>query len=224
VAVTAAVEVDPAAIPAGVARAIDVVSEGNMTRFAETIGTSLAAVSLWKDGRRSPSLGHALRLCRAAGFELVDFLAGRLEALAAAPALDAPASLPTTRQPYRRIDWPAVEAGMRAALNERLGAKDQALHRRFPDLAGAVVARHAAHRAAESTARNAEQVALVLAAIDAIVAVGRKDHGDPCRANAAVTIGGFADPSVQLWWADVGFMLDSGAAVHRSVLRMIARP
>ena len=183
VAASATVEVDPLALPAAVERAAELVAAGNLTCLAASIGTSLAAVSLWKDGRRVPSLERSLRLCHAAGFRLVDFLAGNLGALEVALP-ERPGSTPREKRPYRQIDWEAVRTGLEAALDEtpapsllaltrRFGVANQALRRHEPALATAIVARHRAARRAASAARRAERARVVIEAIDAVAAEGR---------------------------------------------------
>ncbi len=104
----------------------------SLTRLAASLGMALSTVSLWKDGRRQPSLSGVLRLCRVAGVELVDFLRGDLEALRSA----APASreIPFVRPSdgtYREIDWEAVRGELDAALTTDPPVSLASILRRF---------------------------------------------------------------------------------------------
>jgi len=171
--------------PDAIAIAIERATGGNLTRFAASVRMELSTVSLWRSGRRQPTLEAALRICAVAGFDLVDFLAGRLDALRAAPpAPMSPPWLPDSQERHRQIDWRAIERGLRAtlahevppALNavlRELGADDRTAKRRMPDLCGAVRDRHTAWRAAELEDVQLCREAEVRRAIAEIDATGR---------------------------------------------------
>lgn len=157
----------------------------SLTRLAKAIGMSLSTVSLWKDGRRQPWLPGALRLCRVAGVELVDFLRGDVEALLSAPA---PAAVPyvhPSKETHRRIDWDIVGRELRAAVEaatpvslasvlRRLDIDTRQAKRAHPSECLAIALRYKAWRREGAAARLERDAQLVHEAIAQFLAVGIK--------------------------------------------------
>jgi len=172
-------------MPAAIAIAIERATGGNLTRFAHAVRMELSTVSLWRSGRRQPTLEAALRICAVAGFELVDFLAGRLESLRAAPAAAlSPPWIPASRERHRTVDWRAIERALRATLDREvppalnavlreLRVDDGTAKRRMPGLCMAVRDRHAGWRAATLEQVQLRREAAVRRAIAEIHAIGR---------------------------------------------------
>lgn len=169
-------DVSPRTLPAAVQIAVGRTFDGTYTPFAAGIGKSLGTVSLWKDGRRRPSLPGALRICAVAGFRLPDFLAGRLDALRAAPLpaqvppippsdethiIHDPADVVSTLNRALRADLPPSLA----AVNRSLHVGDRQLMREYPGQCTEIVERHRAWVEDRSIAAQAERQRLVLAAI-----------------------------------------------------------
>ena len=147
--------ISPSATPAAVQLAVMRAFGGRYTPFAEAIGMSLGTVSLWKDGRRRPTLEGALRICAVAGFRLPDFLAGRIDALAAR-RLDAEVPhIPRSRETHRVHDPAAVRELVEAALvadpppslaevNRGIHIDPRQLYRQYPEECRHIRARHLA--------------------------------------------------------------------------------
>lgn len=168
-------EPDPLGLPRAVDLAIARTSQ-TASEFARQIGYSLSLVSLWQAGRRRPSLPAALRICRVAGFPLVDFLLGRFDRLdgsAAVRLIPEPVPPPPAA---RRIPWPLVKAALRRALESDpppslravlapFGADRGEARRLHPDLSRAVPDRHAEWRRARIAAKRSREIALLVVAM-----------------------------------------------------------
>jgi hypothetical protein len=211
IAVSETATPDPLGVADAVARAIEVASDGNMTRFAERIGTALATVSLWRSGRRMPSIEHSLRICRATGWRLVDFLRGGPDGPDAAGA-PAEAVIPGGKRPYRRVDWGAVGAALADALAEdpapslptltlRLGVKDKALRRRYPDEARRTIDRWNLRLSLQARAREAAVVERTVAATRAIHAEGLYPSAYRVKARVGSSIS-FKDRATKQAWRE----------------------
>ncbi len=157
----------------------------SLTKLAAAMGVALATVSLWKDGRRQPSLPGALRLCRVSGIALVDFLRGDLDSIPATPAREG--ELPYVRpsdEHHAAHDWRRIRRRLARAsaapqprslasiLREvRVGVRQA--KRECPAECAAIADHHARWRAEQAELRRAEKVALVRAAIAEVRAEGR---------------------------------------------------
>ena len=157
----------------------------SLTRLAEAIGMSLSTVSMWKDGRRQPWLPGALRLCRVAGVELVDFLRGDFEALLLASSPVGVPSVPHSKEVHRRIDWDTVGRELRAAVEAptpvslasvlRLVDLDTRQAKRvYPEECLAIASRYEAWRREGAAARREHDAQLVHETIAQFLAVGIK--------------------------------------------------
>jgi transcriptional regulator with XRE-family HTH domain len=89
-----------------------------LTGFAARMGVALSTVSLWKDGRRQPSLPHLLRAARAADVPLLSLLRGDVAAIAGLPAFSADHRpfIPPSTEVHRRHDWPEAQQRLVAML------------------------------------------------------------------------------------------------------------
>lgn len=165
-------EPDPLGLPRAVDLAIGCTSP-SASEFARQIGYSLSLVSLWQAGRRRPSLPAALRICRVAGFPLVDFLFGRIDRMDAVAAVQGSPELVPPPRAARRIPWDQVEAALRRALEADpppslkavlapFGADRIEARRIHRDLSHAVRDRHAEWRRARITARRSGEIELLV--------------------------------------------------------------
>jgi len=157
----------------------------SLTKLAVAIGIALPTLSLWKDGRRQPSLPGALRLCRASGIALVDFLRGDLDAIRATPTREG--ELPYVRPSDERHaahDWRTIrrrlareltaqEPRSLASILRDVGVDTRQAKRRCPEECAAIAERYARWRAERAERQKAEKAALVRAAIAEIRAEGR---------------------------------------------------
>lgn len=155
----------------------------SLTRLSEALGMSLATVSLWKDGRRQPSLPGVLRLCRVAGVDVVSFLRGDLESMAAARS---PKDIPYVRpseETHREIDWTWVRQELEAAVAatdpaslastlHRLGLDNRQAKRELPELCAAIASRYHARVTARAADRRHAEAQLVRETIAALHAEG----------------------------------------------------
>lgn len=161
--------------PTGVTRMITLAVErpgATLTAFASRVGYSLSLVSLWRAGRRLPTLDAALRICWASGFRLTDLFTGREDAAAERPETADRANPPAAPR-FRRIAWRRLERTLEAALLadppptfaavvERFSADRSQVRKRLPALSAAVRDRHAAWRAETIAARRAREVDLIV--------------------------------------------------------------
>jgi transcriptional regulator with XRE-family HTH domain len=156
----------------------------SLTRLAATMGMALSTLSLWKDGRRQPSLPGALRLCRIAGVSLVDFLRADLEAMKVAPG-------PSPEVPYIRPsderhavhDWAWIHARLRraaasepprslASVLREVGLDTRQAKRACPDDCARIAERYRDWRRSKAASRMAEEASLVRLAIAELRAEG----------------------------------------------------
>lgn len=174
---------EQADIAAAVQIAVDISHDGTYTPFANAVRMSLGTVSLWKDGRRRPTLPAALRICAVAGFRLPDFLAGRLEVLRAStpPAVVPP--VPPAVETHQVHDPVLVLAALEdardapvppslASVNRQLHISDRQLMRTHPGLCTAIAERHAAWVAERGVTAQAERKRVLLATIATVHATG----------------------------------------------------
>jgi transcriptional regulator with XRE-family HTH domain len=125
----------------------------SLTKLAAAMGVALATVSLWKDGRRQPSLPGALRLCRVSGVALVDFLRGDLDSIRATPAREG--ELPYVRpsdEHHAADDWRIVPRLMLMASGTRLRCFPKECAKPDPSLVPGVTLSSITDRLAESRA------------------------------------------------------------------------
>ena len=172
------------ATPRAVQLAVERATDGTYTPFAEAIRMSLGTVSLWKDGRRRPTIDGALRICAVAGFRLPDFLAGRLTALeATTPPAKVP-YVPPSGETHQVHDRGAMQARLRLALRESpppaLTSVERDLHidrrqlaRLYPDDCRRIRDRHLEWIEDRSLAAQRECQELVVAAMATVHAQGR---------------------------------------------------
>ena len=157
--------------------------DGTFTPFAAAVRMSLGTVSLWKDGRRRPTLGAALRICAVAGFRLPDFLAGNLERLAASPVPKHVPPIPPPENKHVVHDRFAVAAALEFALvtqpapslaevNRVLHISDRQLAREFPEQYRKIVARHTEWVEERSLQAQAVRQSAMLEAIAVVHARG----------------------------------------------------
>lgn len=144
----------------------------SLTRLAQALGMSLATLSLWKDGRRQPSLPGVLRLCRVAGVDIVSFLRGDLDSIDAAPI---PRETPYVRasdETHREIDWALVRRELEAALAasetvslastlRRLQVDNRQAKRELHGLCVAVAVRYRSHTAERAADRRMAEIQVV---------------------------------------------------------------
>lgn len=152
---------------------------------------SLATVSYWKDGRRRPSLPGALRLCRVVNVDLVSFLRGDLESLAAGPIHNEAPYVRPSDETHREIDWAFVRGELEAALAaptpaslasvlRRVAVDIRQTKRELPELCAAIASRFRCWTAEQAAERRAAESQLVR---DLIVAL-RRDGVYPSRHQA----------------------------------------
>jgi len=156
----------------------------SLTRLASEMGMAVSTISLWKDGRRQPSLPGALRLCRATDVSLVDFLLGNLEAIAAAPAADGDRRyVRPSDERHTLHDWAIVRERLAAelvsdpppslaAVLRGIGIDTRQAKRECPEECARLAERHREWTDLRVQARRAEKARLVRAAIAAIHAEG----------------------------------------------------
>lgn len=180
-----AAEVPPSGqvIPLLVALAVER-SGMTLTAFAASMGVALSTVSLWKDGRRQPSIDGVLRLCRVAGFRVADFLFGRSDALEATLRPDEIPGTPASTTVYHDIDWRAFRRALHRALVDpscpspmtvakRWNVNDRQARRTCPELWTQLSTRSRDRMRREARARAAERARLITDAIRAIHEEGR---------------------------------------------------
>jgi hypothetical protein len=167
-------------LPEAIKLALRVTGE-TMTGLGSKIGVSVGAVSLWCAGRRVPSVAASLRICRLAGFNLTDFLFGRIANLKSAPASQR--SEPPAIKPPTQISWDHLENALRDALVQeeppslgeilrRFGVDRGEVRRKMPELGAAVRDRHSAWRRGSIAQRRADRAASVKEAVREIHAQG----------------------------------------------------
>jgi transcriptional regulator with XRE-family HTH domain len=165
--------------------AVEVAAErsgGSLTALAQRLGVALSTVSLWKDGRRQPSLDGLLRLARDAGFELLDVVAGDVRRLRLTPLPTEVGWLPDRVARYRDIDWRPVRRALRRAamgsgrespsvICARHGVDPAQARRRHPELF---------HAASTRFARRRHLLALFVAVRnrEAVLAAMREIHAE----------------------------------------------
>jgi len=151
----------------------------SLTALSKALGMSLATVSLWKDGRRQPSLPGALRLCRVAGVDIVSFLRGDLETIAAAPISTEIPYVRPSDETHRQIDWESVRLELEASLTalepsslasvlRHVDVDNRQAKREFPQLCSAIASRFRAastERAANTRAAEVQLVRDVIAVL-----------------------------------------------------------
>jgi transcriptional regulator with XRE-family HTH domain len=157
----------------------------SLTRLAAATGLALSTLSLWKDGRRQPSLPGALRLCRIAGIALVDFLRGDIDAISTTPPAEL--GLPYVRPSDERHvahDWSVILARLESemaaepprSLASILRELDldirQAKHECAAECA-AIAERHGLWEEERVKMRREEKAAMVRAAIAGLLAEGQ---------------------------------------------------
>ncbi len=185
----------------------------SLPRLAAAMGVALATVSLWKDGRRQPSLPGALRLCRVSGIALVDFLRGDLAAIGATAAREG--DLPYVRpsdEHHAVWDWSVIRRRLAremgadeprplAVILRGLGVDLRQAKRECPTECAAIVERHARWEAARAAARMEEEARLVRAAIAAVRAEGRyaSRHQVQKRLGSAISL---RDPRLMAIWRE----------------------
>lgn len=151
----------------------------SLPRLSETLGMSLATLSLWKDGRRQPSLPGVLRLCRVAGVDIVSFLRGDLEAMGAAPTACVIPYVRPSGETHHKIDWDTVQLELEAALAgpepvslasvlRRVGVDNRQAKRKLPVLCAALAAQYFARTAERAAQRRAAEIRLVREVIAAL--------------------------------------------------------
>lgn len=149
----------------------------SLTRLAATMGMALSTLSLWKDGRRQPSLPGALRLCRIAGISLIDFLRAYTDAISAAPLPDPdlPYFRPSDEQ-HSLHDWSVVRERLEseitaepprslASVLRELGLDTRQAKRTCARECAVIAERHRLWAVERVRVRREEKVALVRAAI-----------------------------------------------------------
>jgi transcriptional regulator with XRE-family HTH domain len=182
----------------------------NLTDYAKEIGVALSTVSLWKDGRRQPSIDGVLRLCRFAGFHVAGFLLGRVAALEAAPMPASAPVVPKAASTYHDIDWVAFRRALRRALRDvsrpspmviarRWNVNDRYARRRFPELWRQLSARsqERLRQDAAECSRGRKQV--VLDVVQAIHDEGRFPSAGGVKKRLPRRID-FRDPEVVVAW------------------------
>lgn len=155
----------------------------SLIRLAKATGLALSTLSLWKDGRRQPSLPAALRLCRVTGVTLVDFLRSDLSAIASRPLPhDAPYVAPSGEH-HAPHDWAAIEVDLTRELQSdaprSLAAVLRSHHvdvrlakRTLPVACRLVAERHKAEMDRRGAERRTARADLVHAAIAAVRSTG----------------------------------------------------
>jgi transcriptional regulator with XRE-family HTH domain len=157
----------------------------SLTAFAERTGVALSSVSLWKDGRRQPSLSSLLRVARAAGVGLVPLILGDPVEIAALPPLElGPVPfIPRSTEVHPRHDWDEIRRVLEAcratdppaslAAAVRLAAvSEEYARRRDPALCHALAQRHADWLRTDRRRRRAAAEEAVRSAISAVRAEG----------------------------------------------------
>jgi hypothetical protein len=176
--------VSPLATAAAVQLAVERSTGGKYVRFADLIHMSPGTVSLWKDGRRRPTIGGALRICAASGFRLPDFLAGRLSHLENTAGPTVPPFIPASLETHQVIDWNRVGRKLVAALRRpippslrsvrnELHVDARQLARLYPDECRLIRERYLQLVEEQSMQAQRDRQDIILAAIRRIHAEGR---------------------------------------------------
>ncbi len=176
--------VSPVATSAAVQLAVERSTGGKYIRFADMIQMSAGTVSLWKDGRRRPTIGGALRICAASGFRLPDFLAGRVTLLELTMGPTLVPYIPKSTETHRVLDWNRVRRKLRAAVGQEvppslrsvrrdLRVDARQLSRLYPDECRLIRERHLQLVEDQSMEAQRHRQDLILAAIRSIHAEGR---------------------------------------------------
>lgn len=149
---------------------------------------ALATVSLWKDGRRQPSLPGVLRLCRVAGIDIVPFLRGDLEPMAATQLSFEMAYVRPSDERHREIAWdavraeleatlPAVEPASLASVLRKVRVDNRQAKRELPELCAAIASRYRRWVTHQAAGRSTEEMQLVRDVIAGL----RRDNIYPSR-------------------------------------------